>query len=140
MIVCSLVEGTEFLDNPFVINAPNNGPTWSQKNKGCLDKINSTPDGKFYNFMSPLSMIPGIGPEWKSSIAEDVGGGAAKFAVFKFFQGASQTMVRTPFGSMSGFVAGSIEGVAEGVLAPVAAAATVGQLTVHAGCAISAAF
>jgi hypothetical protein len=47
---------------------------------------------------------------------------------------------RTPFGSMSGFVAGSIEGVAEGVLAPVAAAATVGQLTVHAGCAISAAF
>ena len=120
--------------------APNNGPTWSQKNKGCLDKINSTPDGKFYNFFSPLSMVPGIGPEWKSSIAEDVGGGAAKFAVFKFFQGASQTMVRTPFGSMSGFVAGSIEGVAEGVLAPVAAAATVGQLTVHAGCAISAAF
>jgi hypothetical protein len=129
---------SETASDPVV--APNNGPTWSQKNKGCLDKINSTPDGKFYNFMSPLSMIPGIGPEWKSSIAEDVGGGAAKFAVFKFFQGASQTMVRTPFGSMSGFVAGSIEGVAEGVLAPVAAAATVGQLTVHAGCAISAAF
>ncbi len=126
--------------NPTSGGAPNNGPTWSQKNKGCLDKINSTPDGKFYNFFSPLSMVPGIGPEWKSSIAEDVGGGAAKFAVFKFFQGASQTMVRTPFGSMSGFVAGSIEGVAEGVLAPVAAAATVGQLTVHAGCAISAAF
>ena len=37
-------------------------------------------------------------------------------------------------------VSGAIEGVAEGVLAPVAAAATVGQLTVHAGCAISAAF
>jgi hypothetical protein len=120
--------------------APNNGPTWKQQNQDCLNKINSTPDGKFYNFFSPLSMIPGIGPEWKSSIAEDVGGGAAKFAAYKFFQGASQTMVRTPFGSMSGVVAGSIEGVAEGVLAPVAAAATVGQLTVHAGCAISAAF
>lgn len=120
--------------------AQDNGPRWSQKNQDCLNKINSTPDGQFYNFFSPLSMIPGIGPEWKSSIVEDVGGGAAKFGVFKFFQGASQTMVRTPFGSMSGFVADSIEGVAEGILAPVAAAATVGQLTVHAGCAISAAF
>lgn len=85
-------------------------------------------------------MIPGIGPEWQSSMAEDLGGGAAKYVAYKFFQGACQTMVRTPFGSMSGAVAGTIEGVAEGVLAPVAAAATVGQLTVHAGCAISAAF
>lgn len=84
-------------------------------------------------------MIPGIGPEWKSSIAEDVGGGAAKFAVFKFFQGASQTMVRTPFGSMSGFVAGSIEGVAEGVFGSGSCGGNC-WLTVHAGCAISAAF
>jgi hypothetical protein len=115
-------------------------PTWKQKNQDRLNKINDTPDGKFYNFFSLLSMIPGIGPEWKSSVAEDVGGGAAKWVAYKFFKGAAQTMVRTPFGSMSGVVAGSIEGVAEGVLAPVAAAATVGQLTVHAGCAISAAF
>jgi hypothetical protein len=42
-------------------NAPSNGPTWSQKNKTCLNTINNTPDGKFYNFMSPLSMIPGMG-------------------------------------------------------------------------------
>ena len=44
--------------------------------------------GKFDNFLSPLSMIPGIGPDWKSSIAEDVGGGAAKYTIFKFFQAA----------------------------------------------------
>ena len=32
--------------------APNNGPTWKQKNQDCLNKINSTPDGKFYNFFN----------------------------------------------------------------------------------------
>ena len=121
-----------------VVQAPNNGPTWSQKNKGCLDKINSTPDGKFYNFFSPLSMIPGVGPEWQSSIAEDLGGGAAKYVAFKFFQGAGTNWAGTGLGVIGKTVSGTIEGVAEGVLAPVAAAATVGQLTVHAGCAISA--
>lgn len=85
-------------------------------------------------------MIPGFGPNWQESAAEDLGGGAAKFGIFKYFSTASQTMAGTPFGSMSGVVANGIEGVAETVLAPVAAAATVGQLTVHAGCAISAAF
>jgi hypothetical protein len=85
-------------------------------------------------------MIPGIGPEWKSSIIEDVGGSALKFGAYSFFNTASQTMVRTPFGSMSGFVAGTVETVAKEALAPVAAAATAGQLTAHAGCAISAAF
>ncbi len=120
--------------------APNNGPTWSQKNKTCLNTINNTPDGKFYNFFSPLSMIPGIGPDWQGSIAEDVGGGTAKFVAFKFFQGAGANWAGTGLGVIGKTVSGAIEGVAEGVLAPVAAAATVGQLTVHAGCAISAAF
>jgi hypothetical protein len=120
--------------------APNNGPTWSQKNQTCLDKINSTPDGKFYNFMSPLSMIPGIGPEWKSSIAEDVGGGGAKYVAYTFFDSASRTMVRTPFGSLSGGIARSMHAVVEDIVAPVSAAAMAGQLTVHAGCAISASF
>ena len=32
--------------------APNNGQTWSQKNKTCLNTINNTPDGKFYNTFS----------------------------------------------------------------------------------------
>lgn len=53
---------------------PNNQPTWKQKNQNCLNQINNTPDGKFDNFFSPLSMVPGIGPDWQSSIAEDVGG------------------------------------------------------------------
>ena len=111
-----------------------------KENQDCLNTINSAPDGKFYNFFSPLSMIPGIGPEWKSSIAEDVGGGAAKYVVFKFFQGAGKNWAGTGLGTIGNTVSGTIEGVAEGVLAPVSAAATVGQLTVHAGCAISAAF
>lgn len=120
--------------------APSNDPTWSQKNKDCLDKINSTPDGQFYNFMSPLSMLPGIGPEWKSSIVDnslEIGG---KYLAYKFFVGASKTMVRTPFGSMSGGVAGAMHAVVEDIVAPVAAAATVAQLTVHAGCAVAAIF
>ena len=115
----------------------NNKPA---KNQKCLNKINSTPDGKFYNFFSPLSVIPGIGPDWQGSMAEDLGGSALKLGAYRFFNAASKSMVRTPFGSMSGLVAGSVETVAREALAPVAAAATVGQLTVHAGCAISAAF
>ena len=63
-------------------------PTWKGKNNTCLSKFNNTFLGKFDNFFSPLSMIPGIGPEWKSSIVEDVGGGAAKYTIFKFFQAA----------------------------------------------------
>lgn len=120
--------------------APNNGPTWKQKNQDCLNKINSTPDGKLYNFLSPLSMIPGWGPNWKESAAEDIGDTGAKLAVYKFFVGASQSMVRTPFGSMSGAVAETMElgaNIATKALMP---AAIVGQVTVHAGCAISAAF
>ena len=72
--------------------------------------------------------------------AEDLGGGAAKYVAFKFFQGAGANWAGTGLGVIGNTVSGAIEGVAEGVLAPVAAAATVGQLTVHAGCAISAAF
>ncbi|WP_141223984.1 hypothetical protein [Granulicella pectinivorans] len=122
------------------LHAPNNGPTWSQKNKACLDKINSTPDGKFYNFFSPLSMIPGIGPEWKGSIAEDVGGGLAKFAIFKGMTAAGKNWAGTAIGVMGGEIANGIHVVAEEVLAPVSAAAMAGQLTVHAGCAIGANF
>ncbi len=114
--------------------------TPQQKNQQCLNQINNTPDGKFYNFFSPLSMIPGIGPDWKGSIAEDVGGSAAKFAVFKFFQGVSRNMPVNPFGSFSGAVADTIEAAAEGVAVPLMGAATVGQVTVHAGCYVSSHF
>ena len=69
--------------------------TWKRKNQDCLDKINNTPDGKFYNFFSPLSMIPGTGPDWKGSVAEDVGGSAAKFTLFKFFQSAGKNWAGT---------------------------------------------
>jgi hypothetical protein len=54
--------------------------TWKDRNRNCLNQVNNTPDGKFYNFFSPLSMIPGMGTDYKESIAEDVGGSSAKFA------------------------------------------------------------
>jgi hypothetical protein len=87
-------------------------------------------------------MIPGIGPEWKSSIVEDVGGTSAKFGVYTAFKAVSTSAnwASTPFGAMSGAVAETLElgGLVFGTaVAPAAAAA---QLTVHAGCAISAAF
>jgi hypothetical protein len=53
---------------------------------------------------------------------EDVGGTGAKFAAYKFFSGASTSMVRTPFGftglnggaGLGGFVASSSGGVTGG--------------------------
>ncbi len=113
---------------------------WKDKNRNCLNQINNTPDGKFYNFFSPLSMIPGIGPDPTASRVEDIGGGLAKFGVYSFFKAASTSMVRTPFGSMSGVVAETIHGVAKFAGTPVMGAAIAGQLSVHAGCAISSLF
>lgn len=126
-------------------DAANNGtpqqPTWKQKNQDCLNKFNEAPESKyFYNFLSPLSMIPGIGPEWKSSIAEDVGGSAAKYGVFKFFQAASTNWAGTGLGSMGGLVADTMHLGASFVTKTLVPAAVVGQLTGHAGCSISAAF
>jgi hypothetical protein len=92
--------------------------------------------GKFDNFFSPLSMIPGIGPEWKSSIAEDVGGGVAKFTIFKFFQAAGNNWGGTGLGAIGKTVSGAIEGVAEGVAAPLVVGATLDQVSAHAACAI----
>lgn len=112
--------------------------TWKDKNRDCLNKFNDTSLGKFDNFFSPLSMIPGIGPEWKSSIAEDVGGGAAKYVVFKFFQGAGKNWSGTALGSIGKGVSGTIEGVAEGVGAPLMVGATLDQVSAHIACAITA--
>jgi RHS repeat-associated protein len=123
--------------------AANNGqqPTWKQKNQDCLNKFNEAPEAKyFYNFLSPLSMIRGIGPEWKSSIAEDVVGSAAKYGVFKFFQAASTNWAGTGLGAMGGLVADTMHVGASFVTKTLVPAAAVGQLTGHAGCAISAAF
>jgi hypothetical protein len=115
-------------------------PTWKGKNNTCLSKFNNTFLGKFDNFFSPLSMIPGIGPEWKSSIVEDVGGGAAKYTIFKFFQAAGNNWSGTGLGSIGEAVSGTIEGVAEGVGAPLVVGATLDQVSAHIACAITAAF
>jgi hypothetical protein len=82
------------------------------------------------NFLSMAS--PLIGPDRLGSTIEDVGGSTLKFGAYQFFKGASQTMVRTPFGSMSGFVSETIEAVAKDAVFPAAAAATVIQILVHA--------
>jgi hypothetical protein len=49
VIVCSLVGGTEFLDNSFVINAPNNGQSysfvkqWWKDVKNCVGNVGGWP-------------------------------------------------------------------------------------------------
>jgi hypothetical protein len=109
-----------------------------QKDQDCLNKSNNTPDGKFYNLFSLAS--PFIGPDPTKSTIEDVSGTGLKFAAYGFFRSASTNMIRTPFGSMSGLVADTLDSVAKGFIFPVAAAATVGQITVHGGCAIASEF
>jgi hypothetical protein len=123
------------VDSAFL--APNNAYTNAVAKKlqqNCLNNFNNSLGGKAVNFFSPLSMIPGIGPEWQSSIAEDVGGGTAKYVVFKFFQGAGTNWAGTGLGVIGKTVSGAIEGVAEGVLAPVAEGSAAVQAGVHLGC------
>jgi hypothetical protein len=86
-----------------------------QKQQDCLNKINNTPDGEFYNFFSLAS--PFIGPDPMQSTIEDVGGTGLKFAAYGFFRSASANMIRTPFGSMSGLVADTLDTVAKGFIA-----------------------
>jgi hypothetical protein len=112
--------------------APNNA-TPKQVRQTCLNNFNNTGVGKGVNFFSLAS--PFIGPDKLQSAIEDVGGTGAKFAAYKFFRGASTSMVRTPFGSMSGFVADTVETIAKDVVAPVAVLATEVQVGVHAACA-----
>ena len=112
--------------------APSNGtPTISRQ--ACLAQFNNSSFGKVVNFFSLAS--PFIGPDRLQSAVEDVGGTGLKFAAYSFFKTASSTMVRTPFGSMSGLVAGTIETVAKDVVAPVAAVATGVQVMDHLLCA-----
>ncbi len=100
--------------------------------QNCLDNFNNSGGGAVVNFFSLAS--PFIGPDRLQSAIEDVGGTGVKFAAYSFFKTASTSMVRTPFGSMSGLVAGTIETVAKDVVAPVAAASTAVQVGVHLGC------
>jgi hypothetical protein len=124
----------------FVV-APNNGPTFQQKNQKCLNTINNTPDGKLYNFLSPLSMIPGVGnPDPAESAFEYGAMGSAKFGAFKFFQAAGQNWSGTGLGTFGKAVSGLTEDAVAAFAVPVMAAASTGWVTVHAGCAISAAF
>jgi hypothetical protein len=110
--------------------APNNGPTWSQKNKTCLNTINNTPDGKFYNTFSYASPLFSL---------DDAATEGAKRGAKSFLKAGAKNWGRTALGSGSGFLAGAWDAV-DYALAPLSAAATAGQLTVHAGCAIAAAF
>jgi hypothetical protein len=115
-------------------------PTWKGNNNTCLYKFNNTFLGKFDNFFSPLSMIPGIGPEWKSSMAEWVGGGAVKYGFYNFFKAAGNNWNGTGLGALGEAVSVSIEGVAKGVGVPLMVGATLDQVAAHAACAITAVF
>lgn len=119
--------------------APNNGPTFKQKNQNCLNQINATPDGKLYNTFSYTSSL--IGPDASGlAVAQDAASEAAQRGGQRFLSAAAKNWGRTALGSGSGFIGGVWEAVDGFALTPLAVAATAGQLTVHAGCAISAAF
>jgi hypothetical protein len=119
--------------------APNNGPTFKQKNQNCLNTINNTPDGKLYNTFSYTSSL--IGPDASVlSFEQDAASEAAQSGGQRFLGAAAKNWGRTALGSGSGFVGSVWEAVDGFALTPLAVAATAGQLTVHAGCAISAAF
>jgi RHS repeat-associated protein len=120
-------------------HAPNNGPTWSQQNKNCLNTINNTPDGKFYNTFSYTSAL--IGPDASLLAAgQDAASEGAQRGALGFLKATAKNWGSTALGSGSGFAANVWEAVDGFALTPLAVAATAGQLTVHAGCAISAAF
>ena len=119
---------------PFQV-AQNNAYTKDVAKKlqqNCLDNFNNSGGGAVVNFFSFAS--PFIGPDPLNSAIEDVGGTGLKFAAYSFFKTASNTMVRTPFGSMSGLVSGTIETVATKVVVPVASVSTAVQVGVHLGC------
>ena len=133
---CTALLGLRFRCSEIVsgtVVAPNNA---KQIAKQCVAEFNNSAFGGAVNFLSMAS--PLIGPDRLGSTIEDVGGSALKFGAYQFFKTASQTMVRTPFGSMSGFVSETIEAVAKDAVFPAAAAATSIQILVHAGCANSA--
>lgn len=117
-------------------NAPSNVREAQQITQTCINEFNNTRIGKAANFMSMAS--PFIGPDRLGSTIEDVGGSTAKYGVYKYFQIASQTMPRTPFGSMSGFLSETIEMAAKDIVFPVAVAATGTQILMQGGCFASA--
>jgi hypothetical protein len=116
-----------------------NGPTWKQKKQDCLNKINNTPDGELYNYWSYTSSV--LGPDASVlSFEQDAASFAAQKGGQGFLSAAAKNWGSTALGSGSGFLGDVWEAVDGFALAPLAGAATAGQLTVHAGCAISAAF
>jgi hypothetical protein len=87
-------------------------------------------DGTFYNTFSYASPFFSL---------DDAAKEGAKIGAKSFLKAAAKNWGGTALGSGSGFVAGAWAAV-DYALAPLSWAATAGQLTVHAGCAISAAF
>jgi hypothetical protein len=83
------------------VNAQSNAYTKDGTNKlkqNCQNNFNISLGGKAINFLSPFSMIPGIGPVWQSSMAEKFGGSAAKYVAFEFFRGAGAKWAGTGIG------------------------------------------
>jgi RHS repeat-associated protein len=116
-----------------------NGPTWKQQNQNCLNTINNTPDGEFYNTFSYAS--PLLGPDAGLLAGEqELASEGAQRGGLGFLKATAKNWGSTGLGSGSGFVADIWEAVGGFALTPLAVAATAGQVTVHAGCAISAAF
>jgi RHS repeat-associated protein len=120
-------------------NAPSNAPTFQQKNQNCLNTINNTPDGNFYNTFSYTSSV--IGPDASVlSFEQDAASEAGQRGAVGFLKATAKNWRSTALGSGSGFAANVWEAVDGFALTPLAVAATAGQLTVHALCATSAAF
>jgi hypothetical protein len=84
-------EYAEFLIGKRPVVAPNNGPTWSQQNKNCLNTINNTPDGKFYNTFSYTSAL--IGPDASLLAAgQDAASEGAQRGALGFLKGGWRTL------------------------------------------------
>jgi hypothetical protein len=87
--------------------APNNAPTWKQKNQDCLNKINNKPDGEFYNYWSYASSV--LGPDTSVlSFKQDAASFAAQKGGQRFLSAAAKNWGRTALGSGSGFLGGRV--------------------------------
>lgn len=96
-------------------------PARPDPRKVCVNKFESSLDGRFYNFWSLAA--PFIGPDRMGSAKEDTVGVASKYVAVKWFQ----------YLGYEDFV-GLVKTVAGKGLLPLSIAATGGQITGHLGC------
>ncbi|HVC45882.1 MAG TPA: RHS repeat-associated core domain-containing protein [Terracidiphilus sp.] len=116
-------------------NPGTSGSGQAQKQQDCLNKINSTPDGKFYNWGSYLSPLYDTNPvqAGEDKLVEK----GEETAAHSFLKATAKNWAATALGSGSGFVNGAWETFDSTVLIPVKMAATTGQLVVQSGCYVS---